>query len=183
MQSRFLSRLIALGFLALALSLPSLAWALLKIGDVPPDFVVHDCDDNARKLSELRAGRPVLIVFEGKEGGASNKPLLDRFGKLRASDPTYAKTGFLAIADASGYAFWPAKGIAKSILRKEGKKAGITIWADWSGDGRRNLSADTKRSNLVLFDAKGKVVWASAGALSPEQQDALLDRIAKLGGG
>lgn len=176
------SRLIAVALATLALLVPSLASALLKIGETPPDFVVHDCDDHAQKLSELRAGKPTLVVFEGKEGGASNKPVLDRLGKLRASDPVYAKTQVVAIADASGYAYWPAKSIAKSILRKEGKKVGIIVWADWSGDGRRSLSADPKRSNLVLFDAKGKVAWASAGALSKEQQDALLDQIAKVSG-
>lgn len=173
-------RAIGLALGAAALFVASNAAALLKLGDVPPDFVVHDPDDHATALSAVRAGKPALIVYEDKDGGGQNKGFLERLGKLRDKDPAYKKPLVLAVADVSSWDFWPAKGFVKDALRKEGQKAGIIVWADWSGAGRKGLAAHPNKSNLVLVDAKGKVVWASAGALTKEQQDQLLDRIAKL---
>ncbi len=165
---------------AATLLVVSNATALRKIGDVPPDFVVHDVDDHPSKLSLLRAGKPSLIVYEDKDGGGQNKPFLERLSKLRGADARFAKVLVVAVADVSSWDFWPAKGFVKDALRAEGKKAGTRVWADWSGAGRKALAAHASVSNLVLVDGKGKVVWASAGALTKAQQQRLLDVIAKL---
>jgi hypothetical protein len=173
--------LASLAIASFALLLPAVASALLKAGSAPADFGVADPDDNGYKISALRAGRPALIVYEDKDGGGQNERFLQRLGKLRDKDPVYKKTQVLAIADVASWDFWPAKGFVKSALRDAGKKNGITVYADWTGAGRANLAASKNVSNLVLLDAQGKVVWASAGKLSGEQEDTLIDYIGRLG--
>lgn len=157
------------------------AHALLKPGTAPVDFTVHDPDDKAAKLSALRGGKPVLVFYEDKDGGAQNERFKQRLGKLRDKSAAAKNVKVLAVADVGSWNFWPAKGFVKDALRDAGKKAGITVWADWTTAGRKSLDATSSASNIVLLDATGKVVWASSGALGPAQENDLLARVEQLG--
>ncbi len=154
---------------------------LLKPGAVPADFVVHDADDKSAKVSALTKGHPTIVFYEDKDGGDQNERFKQRLGKLQGKSPTAKKVSVLAIADVKSWDFWPAKGFVKDALRSAGKKAGITVWADWSGGGRTSFSASSNTSNIIVLDAAGKVVWASTGGLTTVQEDDLLNRIDKLG--
>lgn len=154
---------------------------LLKPGAQPADFTVHNADDKAAKLSTLRAGHPTIVFYEDKDGGDQNERFKDRLGKLQSKSASAKKVAVLAIADVKSWDFWPAKGFVKDALRDAGKKAGITVWADWSGAGRSSLSASSNASNIVLLDLAGRVAWASTGKLTTAQEDDLLNRIDKLG--
>lgn len=165
-----MKRALALAASVAVVSVAPAADALLKLGAQVGDFVVHDADDHAFKVSALRAG-PTLLVYEDKDGSGDNKRFKERLGKLREKDAAAKKVRIVAIADVASWDFWPAKGFVKDAMRSEGKKAGITVYADWSGTGRTVLSAKSSASNLVLVDAAGKVLWSSAGALSTTQED------------
>lgn len=154
---------------------------LLKPPAIPADFTVHDADDKVAKFSVLRAGHPTLVFYEDKDGGEQNERFKQRLGKLQGKSPSAKKVAIVAIADVKSWDFWPAKGFVKDALKSAGKKAGITVWADWSGGGRTSLSAASNASNIVLLDPSGKVAWASTGKLTPAQEDDLLDRLDKLG--
>lgn len=154
---------------------------LLKTGVIPADFVVSDADDRVSKVSLLRAGHPTIVFYEDNDGGEQNDRFKQRLGKLQGKSASAKKVAIVAIADVASWGFWPARGFVKDALRSAGKKAGITVWADWSGAGRAALSATTSASNIVLLDAAGRVVWASTGALTTAQEDDLLQRIDKLG--
>jgi hypothetical protein len=161
-----------------------IAWTivlLLKTGVVPADFTVHDADDKATTLGNLRKGHPTIVFYEDKHGGEQNDRFKQRLGKLQKKSACAKKTVVVAIADVGSWDFWPAKGFVKDALRSAGKKAGITVWADWSSAGRASLSAASSTSNIVVLDVTGRVVWASSGALTTVQEDDLLDRIDKLG--
>jgi hypothetical protein len=155
--------------------------AVLKIGASPGDFEVKDADDHAAKLSALRGNGPALIVYEDKDASDQNAKFKERLGKLRDKDAAARKVKLVAIADVASWDFWPAKGFVKDALRDAGKKSGITVWADWTGAGRKALDAQSSRSNLVLVDAAGKVLWSSAGGLSASQEDDLLAKVKAAG--
>ena len=163
-------------FVALALA-SSLASALLSPGSAPKDFAVLDADDKPSKLSALRAGRPALVFYEDKEAGEQNERFKQRLGKLREKSAAERKVAVVAIADVGAYDYWPAKGFVKDALRGASKKSGLTVWADWSTAGRASLGAAAHQSNVVLLDGAGKVLWSSAGALSPAQESDLLHRV------
>lgn len=155
--------------------------ALLKTGVVPADFTVHDHSGKAAKFSALRTGHPTIVFYEDKDGGKQNERFKQRLGKLQGKSASAKKVKVVAIADVHSWNFFPAKGFVNNALESAGKKAGITVWADWSGAGRASLSASSDVSNVVMLDAAGKVVWASAGRLTPVQEDDLLNRVEKLG--
>ena len=155
--------------------------ALLKTGVVPSDFTLHDADDKPAKFSALRTGHPTVVFYEDKDGDDQNERFKQRLGKLQGKSASAKKVTIVAIADVGSWNFWPAKGFVKDALRSAGKKAGITVWADWSSAGRANLSAASNHSNVIMLDASGKVVWASVGKLTPVQEDDLLNRLEKLG--
>lgn len=165
---------------ALMLASP-FAHALLSPGSVPKDFPVLDADDKPARLSTLRAGKPTLVFYEDKDGGGQNDRFKQRLGKLRETSPAAKKVVLLAVADVGNYDYWPAKGFVKSALRDAGKKAGITVWADWTTEGRKSLGAHAGKSNVVLLDAAGKVLWSSAGALTAAQESDLLARVEAAG--
>ncbi|MGZ3475664.1 MAG: YtfJ family protein [Polyangiales bacterium] len=155
--------------------------ALLKIGALAGDFTVKDADDHVSTVSVLRAGGPALVVYEDKDASEENARFKERLGKLRDKDAAAKKVKLIAIADVASWDFWPANGFVKDALRDASKKSGITVWADWSAAGRTALDAQRSRSNLVLVDGSGKVLWSSAGALSTAQEDDLLARIRAAG--
>lgn len=174
-------RLPAVALATALLFTSQLAHALLSPGSTPADFTVQDPDEKPSKLSALRAGKPVLVFYEDKDGGGQNDRFKQRLGKLREKSAAAKKVGLVAIADVGSWNFWPAKGFVKDALRDAGKKAGITVWADWTTDGRKILGAHTNQSNVLLLDASGKVLWSSAGALSPAQENDLLTRVEAAG--
>jgi hypothetical protein len=161
--------------------LPLVAFALLKTGVVPADFTVQDHSGKTAKFSTLRSGHPTIVFYEDKDGGEQNDHFKQRLGKLQGKSPAAKKVVVVAIADVSSWNFWPAKGFVKNALESAGKKAGVTVWADWSGAGRASLSASSDASNIVMLDASGRVVWASSGKLTVPQEDDLLNRVEKLG--
>lgn len=154
---------------------------LLKPGVVPADFTVHNADDKPAKFSTLRAGHPTIVFYEDKDGGEQNDRFKERLGKLQSKSASAKKVTVVAIADVKSWDFWPAKGFVKDALRSAGNKAGITVWADWSGGGRTSFSATSSTSNIIVLDAAGRVAWASTGKLTTVQEDDLLNRIDKLG--
>jgi hypothetical protein len=169
-RSQLVTAAIALGIVSIA---PS-AFALPKIGTKPATFVVKDTNDGAHDLAALAGGGPTLVLYVDKDGSEQNKRLKARLQQLRATDPSVRSVKFVPIVDVSDYNHWPKRGFAKKALVNEAKEQGFALYADWDASGRRNLSAEDGRSNLVLLDKKGQVAWASAGQLSPSQEDALI---------
>jgi len=148
---------------------------MLAAGSSLGDFTLYDPDDTAFALSTLCAGRAALIVVEDKDGGGQNEDFKKRFGVLQ--DTLGDQVVLLPVADVSNYNYWPAKRFVKNALRNAGRKNGITVYADWSGEGRTALRPRPKLSNLVLVDKRHKVLWASSGQLTRSQEDELLELV------
>ena len=171
MQKHILATVIALVAIA-----PS-AHALVQVGARPASFVVKDLNDRELTLATLVNAAPALILYVDKEGAAQNKRLEARLQKLRAEEPAFAALRYVPIVDMSKYNGWPERGFAKSALRDEQKTYAYKLYADWDGAGHAKLSTVEHASNLIVLDKQGRVAWASAGQLSPTQEDALIARL------
>ena len=163
---------------ALSISLVALvAHALLALGASPPDFTVQDLDDKSMKLSAYR-GLPTVVFLEDKDAKDQNAAFKTRLAAALKA-PSLAKKVFVfPIADVSSWNFWPAKGFVRDALRDAQKSSGTILYADWDGGARSSLSATASQSNVVVLDAKGKVLWASAGRLDEKQQGAVISILA-----
>jgi hypothetical protein len=148
---------------------------MLAAGSTLGDFTLYDADDNTFAFSTLCAGRAALIVCEDKDAGSQNGDFKKRFGVLQ--DTLGDQVVLLPVADVSNFNYWPAKRFVKRALRAAGNKDGITVYADWSGEGRTALRPRPKLSNLVLVDKGHKVLWASSGQLTKPQEDELVELV------
>ena len=143
-------------------------------GSTPASFEVVDEEKHAVALSSLR-GRPVLIVFEDRDGTAQNELLKTRIGLTVKAKGLGKKMSFLPIASVSAFASWPARGFVEKALTDAAKKAGTHVYADWTGDARTKLAAPAGKSTIVLLDGKGRAVWSTSGALDSVAQDRFLE--------
>jgi hypothetical protein len=65
----------------------------------------------------------------------------------------------------------------KDELRVQGAQFGLPVDADWAADARGKLGAQPGRSNVLVLDAAGRIVWSSEGKLDAERERALFARI------
>jgi hypothetical protein len=145
------------------------AWALPPVGDALPWASVEDADGHRVSLAGV-AGKPILVVYEDRDSAAQNQALKDELAKLAHGDAYRGAVALVPVADVSAYDFWPARGIVKDAIRDESRKAGTTIYCDWTGRFRSALGLSPKVSNVVLAGRDGKVLFARAGALSNDER-------------
>ncbi len=145
------------------------AFALLDPGDDAPDAKVVDADDKSLSVSSL-AGVPVVIVYEDKASGSTNKAFKDDLRKLMGEDAIKAALRVIPIADVSEHNSWPAKGFVKDAIREESKKTGLTIYCDWDGSFRKKYDLEKGASNVVVIGRSSKVQFTSYGKLSDENR-------------
>lgn len=179
MKSKLMGTAMGLGLLGLLGSQPS-AHALPTVGGTAPETAkVEDVDSRVLQMKDLR-GKPVLLVYEDKDSAHVNDELKKELAKLSASDQKLGSLRVVAVADVSAYDFFPAKGAVKDAIRKEQEKAKTTIYLDWSAAFRDDLALDKGTSNVVLLDAKGKIVVAFKGALDRDARQRLFDAMRAL---
>ncbi len=158
---------------ALSVALAGSVEALPAVGDRVPPATVEDADGHLLGLARL-LGKPILVVYEDQGSATQNQPLKDDLAKLARGDRYRGAVGIVPVADVSAFDFWPARGFVKDAIRAESRKAGTTVYCDWTGGFRRALSLTPKRSNVVLAGRDGKVLFARAGALSEEERARLV---------
>lgn len=120
------------------------------------------------------AGRPLLVVYEDKDSGETNRVFKDELSKLAKGGAWVKRVTLAAVADVQGYDFWPARGFVKSSIRDEEKKAGTPIYCDWSGAFRQAFQLRGGTSTILLYGRDGKLLLASEGALSESQRTELI---------
>lgn len=159
------------------------AHALPAIGSVAPSTLkVVDGYDRSLDLKSL-ANKPILVIYEDKDSATVNQALKDELSKLAKGDKYKRAIALVPVADVSGYDYWPARGFVKSAIRDESKKAGATIYCDWSGSFRRALGLRGGTSSVVLINRDGKVVFARDGVVDAADRKRLLDMLrAEVGG-
>ncbi len=120
------------------------------------------------------AGRPLLVVYEDKESGETNRAFKDELSKLAKGGTWVKRITLAAVADVQSYDFWPARGFVKSSIRDEEKKSGTPIYCDWSGAFRQAFQLRAGTSTILLYGRDGKLLLASEGALTEAQRAELV---------
>jgi hypothetical protein len=158
---------------ATLLSLPALA--LPKIGTSRPAVHLTDAWDRDLDLSAFK--RPILLTYEDKDSAKQNQALKDDLDDLQKTSNYRKAVANIPVIDASGYDYWPAKGIVKGELRKWSNKLGIVLYPDFSGDVRTTLSLEKGTSNVVLYGATGEVLLAYSGKLADADRSKVIEKI------
>ena len=173
-SSRSLSRLVAGGALVAATGVQGVALGLPAEGERAPNARVEDADGRALEMKSLQ-GKPVIIMYEDKESSSQNKAFKDELGKLAKGDRYKKTVALAAIADVSGYNFWPAKGFVKDAIREESVKAGTTIYCDWDGSFRKKYRLRAGVSSVLLVSRAGEVLFAAEGTLTAERRGQIIE--------
>ena len=166
---------------AVALALPASAAAVPQGGSTLPAVTLSDAWDRTLDLGKL-AGKPTLVVYEDKDSAQQNAALKEELSKLAKGDKYKERVALVAVADVSGFDYWPAKGFVKDAIKSESRKAGTVIYCDWSGAARDRLAVKKGVSSVVLYDKSGKVAFSASGTLSAAQRKELVGLVrAELG--
>lgn len=163
---------------AMVAAIVTAASAAPKPGDALPAARAATLDGrelNTRSMS----GKIVLIFYEDKDSAQLNMALKNELGKVQKSPGWKPNVVVAAVADVSGYDWWPARGFVKDAIQAEQRKAGTPIYLDWSGDFGKAIKAKKGASNVVLVGADGKVQIAHEGAVPQAVRDAIVAAVRK----
>ena len=158
---------------AISVSGSTLAGALPSVGADAPSGKVEDADGKQLDTKTIK-GKPLLIVYEDRDAATQNDALKKELGVLAKGDKYKSKIALAAVADVSAFDFWPVKGFVKDAIREESKKAGTTIYCDWTGSFRKAFKITKGKSSVLLVGKDGKVLFAGEGTLSAEDRKKLL---------
>ena len=159
-----------LTFLAIALPVP--AFAAPVVGSQRPDVALEDSWERIESLAQYN-GMPILVLYEDKSSSSMNADFKKELAEVAQDGRYKGIVAFIPVADVSGYDYWPVRGFARRSVQKQSLATRTNIICDWKGAIREALGLTKKASNVVLYDRSGKVVFAHAGSLSPEQRAVL----------
>ena len=168
-----MTRIAALAGALTLLLLASLAAALPLVGAPRPEVQLTDAWDRSVHLSTYR-GMPVLVVYEDRGSARENEALKSELSVLARGDRYRTLVALVAVADVTGYDYWPIRGFVRSAIRSESAKQGTVIYCDWDGHVRSALGLERGTSNVVLYGRDGAVLYAHAGAMSVDDRRAFL---------
>lgn len=149
------------------------ALALPVAGAWRPEVELTDAWNRSIRLSNYR-GMPVLVVYEDKGSSAQNGPLKEELATLAKGDKYRRLIALVAVADLTGYDYWPIRGFVRSAIRSESSKQGTVIYCDWDGHIRAALGLERNESNVVLYGRDGSVLYAHAGPMTSDERRTLI---------
>ena len=162
-----------LHLLALTLAVPASLFAAPPRGAGVAEFRVENPDGVTLTRAQA-SGRPLLVVYEDKDSGETNRAFKDELSKLAKGGAWVKRITLAAVADVQSYDFWPARGFVKSSIRDEEKKSGTPIYCDWTGAFRQAFQLRAGTSTILLYGRDGKLLLASEGALTEAQRTELI---------
>jgi len=131
----------------------------------PFDATVEATNGEVEHLSRLK-GKPAVIFYEDRESVAVNRPFKKMLAERGQQGGGRDRVHVVAVANLSGYDFFPANGIARHYVREAERKAGIPIYIDWEGRlSKGPWSLPPKGATVLLVDAQAKPVWQHSGLM------------------
>lgn len=170
-QSRCATRcLFAAAALSLGVAISGTAAALPSAGATVPSARVADPDGHVVDTGALR-GKVAIVLYEDPRSAGQNRALVDELYARASVLQRGAPVAVVPVADLSQYSFWPVKSVAERTVRARASKAGVRIYCDWNGGFRARLGLERGKSNVLLIDRDGEIVFSAAGTLTPEQRE------------
>ncbi len=149
------------------------AVALPGSGAARPDVQLTDAWDRSIHLGTY-VGMPLLLVYEDKGSADQNGLLKADLSVLAKGDRYKSRVALVAVADVTGYDYWPIRGIVRSAIRSESNKQHTVIYCDWDGHVRYALGLEQGQSNVLLYGKDGAVLYAHAGPMTREERAVFL---------
>jgi hypothetical protein len=149
------------------------AYALPPAGAAVPEFHV-ETPDGASMDRAQSGGKPLLVVYEDKANGETNRAFKDTLAKASREGNLGKHYRLAPIADVAAYDYWPARSFVKSAIREQEKRSGTRIYCDWSGAARTAFQVRPGTSSILLFGRDGRLVHGSEGPLDAAARDELL---------
>jgi predicted transcriptional regulator len=135
-----------------------------------PDTELEGTGGGTHRLADY-LGRVLVVFYEDRNSSRQNAKLKEDMRERAQHTDLAKKVTFLPIADLDGYGFFAVKPFARSAVRSMAEKFGIEILMDWSGDLVQALGLAPEKSNVLILDRAGRVVYRATGALGPEDRD------------
>lgn len=152
---------------------------LLAINTTPLAAQVSDTSGTVHTLPERN--HPLLLIYEDQEGGKQNEKAKQVLGAFNRKDENRKHLTVQPVADLEKWNWWPARKYALADIQKIAAKKQSTIYIDWTGAMRRAWGLEKGKSNMVLFDGSGKVLFASVGPIDDVRLEALVKLLHDLG--
>lgn len=172
-------RFLVLGALLLGAATSAMATSL---SDASFAVKVTDTDGKLVSLQSL-LGKPAVLFYEDRDSTSFNQALKDDLFKRGKEKGMLDKVSVIAVANLSGFNWFPAKNFAASAVREAEKKFGVPIYVDWTGAMvSRPWSLPKDNASVVLLSATGELVLQKQGRLSGEEREQVLGLLEKLAG-
>ena len=145
-------------------------------------FRITSGDGSTLTLGDI-SGKIALCFYETRETKERNRALKDELEKFmdQLSDDEKSRLFVLPVVDCSG-ASKLFLGKWKDSLVTESKKAGHTIYGDWDGKMRNDLSFVRGDANLALIGADGSIVYRANGTIEEKERDLIIRKVKSLMG-
>ena len=151
------------------------------VGRPAPDFELADTEGKVWKLAELRAGRPVVLIFYY---GFHCIHCVLHLSDVKRDLPLFREVGARIVAISADppavtrHRFEQNGPFGFPVLSDPGNKAAIAYGAfRWAPDGKM---PDMLRHGTFLIDQDGAVQWANVGDMPFRRNTALLYQLAKM---
>ncbi len=125
-------------------------------------------------------GKIVVVLHQDRYSSDQNQGFKDRLGELVLRFP--GKLQLIALAEAGGYNFWPARRYVKDALKPLRALGGALVACDWKGAVQRSYRIPARQSAVFVVDKDSTLAALRIGVLPAADATALLDRIAALAG-
>lgn len=150
------------------------------ISGAPLDASVSTTRGGEVRLKTLW-GKPCVLFYEDREGASLNQGLKKALFTKGKQERKLDAVKVVAVANLKAFAWYPARTFAEAAIASAEQKAGIPLYADWTGAllvAPWNLPASG--STVVVLDARGGEVWRGTGDLSEADQAKVLSAIESL---
>ena len=141
------------------------------------DAQILDLDDKPVSLRAMR-GKLVVVLHQDRYSSEQNQGFKDRLGQLVLRYPD--RLQLIALAEAGGYNFWPARRYVKDALRPLRDLGGALVACDWKGAVQRSYRIPARQSAVFVVGKDGALQALRVGTLPAADAAALLSRIEKL---
>ena len=130
-----------------------------------PAFSLESTAGVTRRLRDY-AGRVVIIVYEDRDSNMQNDELKRELADHARRGELTRDVSLVAVANLSGYNFWPARGYARDAVVDIARRQGYEIMIDWSGEMAAAYHFRPARSHVLVVSRDGRVLFRYEGALS-----------------
>jgi len=148
--------------IAVSLFAANAAAAPMATGERVPPAKAKSLDGAVLDTHALN-GKIVVVFYEDKDSTKTNEHVKTALKLQKVNGRQATNVAIYAVANVSGYDWFPASRFVKRAIRKEQRRYRQPIFLDWSGKFGRALRFRDKTSNLLVIDRDGRVLLAHTG--------------------